>query len=92
MGFNRRKMEDEHRRAAEREAASRRASDAQMLEDAERLITAWNDRQEKQMPMLFSPTIGAALPGIGFFGYAVPRAEPSMRSTYARLTGIATPR
>jgi hypothetical protein len=36
MGFNRRKMEDERRRAAEREAASRRASDAQMLEDAER--------------------------------------------------------
>ena len=32
-----------------------------MLEDAERLITAWNERQAKRMPMLFSPTIGAAI-------------------------------
>jgi hypothetical protein len=29
--------------------------------DAERLIGAWNDRQTKRMPMLFSPTIGAAI-------------------------------
>ena len=43
--------------AAEKEAAARRATDAQVLEDAERLITAWNDRQAKRMPMLFSPTI-----------------------------------
>ena len=34
-----------------------------MLEDDERLITAWNERQEKRMPMLFSPTIGAAIAG-----------------------------
>ncbi len=39
----------------------RRATDAQMLEDAERLIAAWNERQTKRMPMLFSPTIGAAI-------------------------------
>ena len=32
-----------------------------MLEDAERLIAAWNARQAKRMPMLFSPTIGAAV-------------------------------
>jgi hypothetical protein len=31
MGFNRRKMEDQ---AAEKEAASRRATDAQVLKDA----------------------------------------------------------
>jgi hypothetical protein len=31
-----------------------------VLEDAERLIAAWNERQAKRMPMLFSPTIGAA--------------------------------
>ena len=42
MGFNRRKMEDQRREAAEKEAASRRATDAQVLEDAERLIGAWN--------------------------------------------------
>jgi hypothetical protein len=61
MGFNRRKMEDRRREAAEKEAASRRATDAQVLEDAERLIAAWNERQEKRMPMIFSPTIGAAI-------------------------------
>ena len=33
MGFNRRKMEDERRRAAKKEAAERRATDAQLLED-----------------------------------------------------------
>src|SRR5947209_3063273 len=61
MGFNRRKMEDQRRHAAEKEAAARRATDAQVLEDAERLIAAWNERQAKRMPILFSPTIGAAI-------------------------------
>jgi hypothetical protein len=61
MGFNRRKMEDQRRRLAEKESAARRATDAQVLEDAERLITAWNERQAKRMPPLFSPTIGAAI-------------------------------
>ena len=31
------------------------------LEDAERLIGAWNERQAQRMPMLFSPTIGTAI-------------------------------
>jgi hypothetical protein len=44
MGFNRRKLEDQRREAAEKEAANPRASDAPVLEDAERLIAAWNDR------------------------------------------------
>jgi hypothetical protein len=61
MGFNRRKMEDQRREAAEKEAAARRATEAQVLEDAERLIAAWNERQAKRMPMIFSPTIGAAI-------------------------------
>jgi len=61
MGFNRRKMEDQRRQAAEKEAASRRATDAQVIEDAEHLIGAWNERQAKQMPMLLSPTIGAVV-------------------------------
>jgi hypothetical protein len=38
--------------AADREA---------ILEDADHLISAWNERQAKRMPMLFSPTIGAAI-------------------------------
>jgi hypothetical protein len=61
MGFNRRKLEDQRRQAAAKEAAGRRATDAQVLEDAEDLIAAWNERQTKRMPMLFSPTIGAAV-------------------------------
>jgi hypothetical protein len=61
MGFNRRKLEDQRREAAEKEAANRRATDAQVLEDAERLIGARNERQVKRMPMLFSPTIGGAI-------------------------------
>src|SRR5437773_5634190 len=61
MGFNRRKLGDQRREAAKTEAASRRATDAQVLEDAGRLIAAWNERQAKRMPMLFSPTIGAAI-------------------------------
>jgi hypothetical protein len=32
-----------------------------VLEDTERLIGAWNERQAKRMPMLFSATIGAAI-------------------------------
>ena len=47
MGFNKRKLANQRRQAA------------QVLEDAERLIAAWNKRRAKRMPMLFSPTIGA---------------------------------
>jgi beta-phosphoglucomutase-like phosphatase (HAD superfamily) len=61
MGFNRRKLEDQRREAAEKEAAKRRATDGQVLEGAEGLIAAWNERQANRMPMLFSPTIGAAV-------------------------------
>jgi len=65
MGFNRRKMEDPRRRqAAEKEAATRRATDAQVLEDAKRLIAAWNERQALHAPMIFSPTIGAAIKAV----------------------------
>jgi hypothetical protein len=61
MGFNRRKLEDQRREAAEKKAAARRATDAQVLEDAERLIAAWNERQALRAPMIFLPTIGAAI-------------------------------
>jgi len=61
MGFNRRKMEDERRRAAEKTAAEQRATDSQIMADAERLVAVWNDRQKRRMPMLFAPTIGAAI-------------------------------
>lgn len=61
MGFNRRKLEDQRREAAEKEAANRRATDVQVLEDAERLIAAWNERQAKRMPMLFLSCSAALL-------------------------------
>jgi hypothetical protein len=47
--------------AAEKKAAEQRATDPQIMEDAERLVAVWNERQKQQMPMLFSPTIGAAI-------------------------------
>ena len=61
MGFNKRKMDDARRQEAEKAATVRRATDRQIFEDAEQLVTAWNERQAKRMPMLFSPTIGAAI-------------------------------
>ncbi len=78
MGFNRRKMEDQRRQASEEEAASRRATDAQVLEDAERLIAAWNERQAKRMPLLISPTIGAAIAARYWYLWA---RCPACRST-----------
>jgi hypothetical protein len=61
MGFNRRKMEADRNTLAATELAVQRATTAQVREDAERLITDWNERQARHMPLLFSPTIGAAL-------------------------------
>jgi hypothetical protein len=61
MGFNKRRMESERAAAAAKEAAARRVLGRQVLEDAERLVATWNVRQEAHMPMLFSPTIGAAV-------------------------------
>ncbi|MFZ1149861.1 MAG: hypothetical protein WAR76_09030 [Xanthobacteraceae bacterium] len=91
MGFNRRKMEDQRRHAAEKEAAARRATESQVLEDAERLIAAWNERQAERMPMLFSPTIGAPSPrAIGSYGSAARLAAPRTRLTWARSTVAAT--
>jgi hypothetical protein len=62
MGFNRRKMEDQRREAAEKEAASRRATDAQVLEDAERLIAAWNERTSS-VSLIVPLAVGLALSG-----------------------------
>jgi hypothetical protein len=85
MGFNRRKMEDQRRQAADKQAASRRATDAQMVEDAERLIGAWNERQAKR-PRRSAPRSGQA---IGSFGYAARRFVPRTRSIFARSIVIA---
>jgi hypothetical protein len=77
MGFNKRKMDDDRRQEAEREAAGRRATEKKILEDADHLITIWNERQAKRMPMLFSPTIEAAITA----GYWILRARcPACRT------------
>jgi hypothetical protein len=61
MGFNRRKMEAQRAAASEKEAAAKRETEAQILEDDGRLVAAWNERLAKRMPMLFSPTISCTL-------------------------------
>ena len=61
MGFNKRKMEDARKTEADKGATARRGLGPQILADAERLIAAWNERQAKRVPMLFAPTIGAAV-------------------------------
>jgi len=43
MGFNRRKMEDACGAEAEKEAAARRATEKQILEDADHLVAVWNE-------------------------------------------------
>jgi hypothetical protein len=88
MGFNRRKFEAEQRAKADIEAAARRATDAQVLEDAERLIAAWNERQAKRMPILFSPTIAAVTAGYWFLWIRCRPVGRSTQSTCGRWTAI----
>jgi hypothetical protein len=81
MGFNRRKMEDQRRQAAEKEAAARRATDDQVLEDAERLIAVWNERQDSTCPCCSRRRSAPPSPlAIGFCGLAARLAAPRMRS------------
>ena len=78
MGFNKRRMESERAAAAAKEAAARRALGPQITEDSVKLIEAWNARQVAHMPMLFSPTIEAAITA----GYWFLRARcPACRTT-----------
>jgi hypothetical protein len=79
MGFNRRKLEAEQNAKADAAAVLRPATDAQVLEDAERLIAAWNERQAKRMPMLFSPTIGAAITPHDRIIRSLARRRPKLR-------------
>ena len=93
MGFNKRNMEDARRQDAEKEAAGRRATEKQILEDAEQLVIArWNERQAKRfMPMLFSPTIGAAVTAELLVSAGALPGLPHHRrlSTCGRSTGTA---
>jgi hypothetical protein len=67
MGFNKRRMDSERAAAAAKEAEARRALGPQILADAESLIGVWNERQARRMPMLFAPTIGAAITACYWF-------------------------
>ena len=46
MGFNKRRREDDRRQKAEKEAAARRGTDKQILEDADYLVAVWNERHD----------------------------------------------
>jgi hypothetical protein len=90
MGFNKRKMQDKRRQATEKDATARRATERQILEDADHLIVLWNERQAKRMPMLFSPTIGAAITaGYWFLRARCPTCRTTAMSTCGRSTGTA---
>ncbi len=58
--MSRRKIEDEDQRRSAAEDAAKLA-DPLVLAEAGRVIAVWNERQARQLPMLFAPTIGAAL-------------------------------
>jgi hypothetical protein len=78
MGFNKRRMESERAAAAAKEAAARRALGPQIIEDLVKLVEIWNARRAAHMPMLFSPTIEAAITA----GYWFLRARcPACRTT-----------
>jgi hypothetical protein len=89
MGFNERRMEGERAAAAAKEAAARRALGTQILEDAEHLIATWNARQEAHMPMLFSPTIGAAITARHWFLWV--RCPGLLHDAIGRLAQARSP-
>ena len=92
MGFNKRKMDDARRQEAEKEAAARRATDRQILEDAEQLVTTWNERQAQRKRLLFAPTVGPAITAGNWFlrGTCTPAALPA-KSTCGHSIGISPP-
>ncbi len=92
MGFNRRKMESERAATAAtaaKESEARRALAPQILADAGHLIATWNARQEAHMPMLFSPTIGAAIAaGYWFLWVCCPACRTLDRHPDAAITSL----
>ena len=80
MGFNKRRMDSERAAAAAKEAAARRALGPQIIEDLAKVVEAWNARQAAHMPMLFSPTIEAAITAGYWFLWA---RCPACRTTGA---------
>jgi hypothetical protein len=93
MGFNRRKVESRRAAAAEEEAAAKRATNAQVLEDAERLIAAWNERQPSACRCCSRQRSAArSRRSIGSCGYAVRPVAPRRRSIYGPSIATLGPR
>ena len=61
MGFNRRKMEDQRREAAEKEGRPVARPMLKCSRMPSAWIGAWNERRAISAPMVFSPTIGTAI-------------------------------
>ena len=55
MGVNCRKMEADRNAKADAKAAARRATEKQIHEDTDHLITAWNERQARRMGSAILP-------------------------------------
>jgi hypothetical protein len=92
-GFNRRKMEAQRAGSAEKEAAAKRATEAQILENAGRLIAVWNERQAKRMPMLSRRrSVARSRQGIGSCGCAVLPGARRSPSIFGRSTAIPSRR
>jgi hypothetical protein len=61
MGPNRRALDREEAAARKAKAERQRATDKAIREDTEAVIAAWNERIKAGYPMLFAPSIKAAL-------------------------------
>jgi hypothetical protein len=61
MGFNRRRSEAEQRAMPRRSRPPSSARPILRSLPMRSLVALWNGRQAKRTPMLFSPTIGAAI-------------------------------
>jgi len=61
MGPNRRALDRAEAAANKAKAEKHRATDKAVREDAEQIIAAWNERIAAGQPMLFAPSIKAAL-------------------------------
>jgi len=69
-----------------------RTASAQALANAERLITPWNERQARRMPLFFAPTIGAALAArYHFESIARPTATPPCEVSHSVDIVLLTP-